>query len=340
MKGRVAMRRNSLVRVMLTLAGVVAVAACGGPKTATLSRPATDVFGTMAAAAAASPCGPIVGGPPVPSAAAKSNVPARDDVVFYLAHPEDETLFTPGTMDALVRAKAHVFYAVMSHGEGGRLLKRDATGHLAERIGESPEKVAAVRDEEFANAMKLIGIEYAHLFPASAQADFAEEDVQGPGRAVHACAETIEKWDKLLPGGIAGVLKELVASIRTRRPRVIVTHDPRDDEDWLDHGHHKALGALVDIAARAAADWHVPGGPPHVVEELITIAPKQVAPDVTLDVGIEMRKKLMAANTSQFDPKKFYEVAERGKERYVVRWRAARTPLPPGGSLLAVFTKP
>jgi LmbE family N-acetylglucosaminyl deacetylase len=163
--------------------------------------------------------------------------------------------------------------------------------------------------------------------------------VAGLDRAIHSCAETLERWDQLLPEGLAGVLKKLVASIRMRRPRIIVTHDHRDDDDWLDHGHHKALGALVEMAARAAANPRVPGVPPHVVEEFVTIAPKQITADVTLPVGNEMRKKLVAANKSQFEPAKFSEVAQRETERYIVRWRAKGADKPADGSLLATFAK-
>lgn len=329
------MRQRSFVT---SLAIAVAVAASsvvsGCSSTAKLAHPPRDVFGRLAASAAEDPCGSI-GSPPLPTATGEIVVGRTgDDVVFYLAHPEDETLFTPGTMEALVRAKRKVFYELLSHGEGGRLIARDASGALTERL-EPPEKVAAVRDQELERAMALVGIPYAHLYPASANADFPGDVVKGRGRAVHACAETLERWDHVLPDGIAGTLKLLVANIRARKPRVIVTHDPRDDDDWLDHGHHKAFGILVDLAARAAADWHVPGGAPHVVEELVTIAPLQVRADIALDVGGEMRKRLMAANASQFEAQKFFEIGQRSTERFVVRWRAAGAPVSPAGSTLA-----
>src|SRR4030095_2984057 len=125
--------------------------------------------------------------------------------------------------------------------------------------------------------------------------------------------------------------------IRTRKPRVIVTHDARDDEDFLDHGHHKAFGALVEIAARAAADPKLTGLPPFVVEELDTIAPKQVNADVNLNLGTDVRKKLMVEHASQFDVQKLTEVGTRGTERFVIRWRAKGAPPPPKGSLLAAW---
>jgi LmbE family N-acetylglucosaminyl deacetylase len=334
---------DAIVRSFIvgTLAAVLSAAACGGGQpTVRLSHPPKDVFGRLAAAVAESPCLPPAGVPVPTAAAVRAESEGNYDVVFYLAHPEDETLFTPGTMDALARAKRRVFSVVMSHGEGGRLLQREANGRISERIGAPPAEVAEVRDRELARSMKMLGIEYEHLYPASAGADFHAGDVRGHERAVHACGETLERWDEQLPGGIGGIVEKLVASIRSRRPRVVVTHDHRDDDDWLDHGHHKAFGALVEIAARAAADPNVPGGTPHVVEELVAIAPKQVEATITLQVGSEMRKKLIAANTSQFEAQKVAEIAPRSAERYVVRWRAKGSELPPDGSLLAAFTKP
>jgi LmbE family N-acetylglucosaminyl deacetylase len=261
------------------------------------------------------------------------------DVVFYLAHPEDETLFTPGTMETLVVAKKRVFDVVLSHGEGGRLLDVNAAGDVKESTA-APEKVAVVRDREFAKVMETLGVRYEHLYPASARADFAAKDVRGHARAVHGCDETMKRWQELLPDGIAGAMRKLVESIRNRRPRIVVTHDPRDDEDWLDHGHHKALGALVHIAVRLAADPRLAGERPHVVEELVTIAPKQVRADVTLHVKTDIRRRVMAKNISQFEPKKFAEVAQRTDERYVIAWRAQGAASPPGGgSLLGSFLK-
>jgi LmbE family N-acetylglucosaminyl deacetylase len=120
----------------------------------------------------------------------------------------------------------------------------------------------------------------------------------------------------------------------------VVTHDPRDDDDEiLDHGHHKALGALVEIAVRAAADERYPGGKPHVVEEFVSIAPQQVKADVTLEVGTAMRKKLMAEHASQFDLGKLTSVGARSTESFVVRWRVAGAAVPPGGSLLGAWAR-
>lgn len=315
-------------------------AACGGDQTkANLSYRPRDAFGEVAAKAAEKPCGAATAGlPPVPRAPAGE---FAADVVFYFAHPEDETLFTPGTIDALVKAKKRVFAVYLSHGEGGRLLERTQDGQVKEKAGVPPLQVAKVRDREIARVAKLLGIEYTHLYPATATADFITKDVEGLARAIHSCTETYERWHELLPDGLGGLMKLLVEDIRARKPRIIVTHDARDDEDFLDHGHHKALGALVEVAARAAADFKLSGGgPPHAIEELVTIAPKQESADVTLILGNDVRKKLIAEHASQFDAQKFADVGMRTTERYVVKWRSQGAPPVTGGSRLASYVHP
>jgi len=323
-----------MIRRFATAFFVLAIG-CGGDQSskATLKQHPRDVFDEIATKAAETPCGAATNGlPPVPAA-----VPSETfdyDAVFYFAHPEDETLFTPGTIDALVKAKKKVYVAYLSHGEGGRLLEKDADGQLREKTGVPPEKVAEVRDREIARVMRILGVEYTRLYPPTAGADFVAKDVEGLARATHACGETYEKWHEVLPDGLGGLVKKLIEDIRTRKPRVIVTHDARDDEDFLDHGHHKAFGALVEIAARAAADPKIPGAPPHVVEELDTIARKQVNADITLNLGNTVRKRLITEHASQFDVQKFTEVGPRTQERYTVKWRAKNAAAPAGGSFL------
>src|SRR5687768_3365868 len=128
----------------------------------------------MAVKAAETPCGSQTAGlPPIPSVPsapasadrARADADSSYDAVFYFAHPEDETLFTPGTIDALVKAKKRVFAVYLSHGEGGRLIERTPDGQLKEKTGVPPAQVAEVRDREIARVMKILGSEYQHLYP-------------------------------------------------------------------------------------------------------------------------------------------------------------------------------
>jgi len=78
------------MRHTIVVTAVVLGSGFGGPPAATLAHSPTDVFGTMAAAAAAFPCAPPAS-PPVPIASDAIVAGSRRDVVFYLAHHHWET---------------------------------------------------------------------------------------------------------------------------------------------------------------------------------------------------------------------------------------------------------
>jgi LmbE family N-acetylglucosaminyl deacetylase len=304
--------------------------ACGGHPS---SVPTTgDPFDRVAAAATDAPCearpeaGPVPAAPTEPPAVVDTTTKPYD-VVAYMAHPHDEALFAGGTLSQLGRAGRHVVVVFMSHGEGGRLLQVTPNGQFVERDDLPPAKIAETRDREVARAAKTMQVETSFLYPVEAHADFGK---------VTACSDAIERWSKTLPGGIADVLRRLVTDIRARRPRVIITHDPRDDSHWMEHGHNKGFGALVEMAARMAADPRVTvaGKEPHVVQEVLAIAPQGVNPDVSLTVGSELRMKAIGEYPSQFRHDKAAELASRKVEDYVVRWRAKGAVVPPVGSII------
>lgn len=258
--------------------------------------------------------------PRVPTLRGAAGAKSPYDVVVYTAHPDDEAMYAGGTMDRLVRAGHRVAFVMMSHGEGGRLLERNREGGVEERRDYPRSHVVEVRDEEVAEAARRVGVEHAHLHPAEANADDAWTT---------SCSETMSRWNASLPGGVAGVLSRLVADIRTRRPKVIITLDPRDDPQSSHHGHHKAVGVLADAAARLAGDPNVrTGGEPHVVEELLTMAPQGTHADVVVPVDKAARLSMLSAYASQFVPEKLAvdPVAQRPNEDFILRWRAVNAP--------------
>lgn len=290
------------------------------------ARPAPDPLAGAAAAQVTAGCAQLAR-PPVPAA---SPAPARAttalDVVMYTAHPDDEAMYAGGTLARLARAGRRVALVVMSHGEGGRLLERAPDGGVVERRDLPAARVVAVRDREIAQAMGLVPAPYAHLYPAEARVDYAWTT---------SCDEALAQWNQRLPGGVAGALRRLVDDLRARRPRVVITLDPRDDPQASHHGHHKATGVLVELAARLAADPAVPGGAPHAVHELLTCAPADVRADVALAVDPAIRLAMLGAYASQFAPEHFDALARRPVEHFVLRWRARGVAVPPEGSVLA-----
>jgi LmbE family N-acetylglucosaminyl deacetylase len=277
----------------------------------------------LAAAAEAIVRGACEGSPTAPVPTWRE--PAREgsfDVVVYTAHPDDEAMYAGGTMDRLVRAGHRVAFVTMSHGEGGRLLERGQDGGIIERRDYPRAHVVAVRDREIAEAARRIGVAYAHLYPADANVDY---------RHTTSCSEALSEWDKHLPGGVHGALRALVADLRTRRPRVVITLDPRDDPQASHHGHHKAAGTLALEAARLAADPKVEDGrEPHVVEEVLTTAPLGERADVKVPVHVAARIAMLDAYASQFVPEQVSTdpIAQRPTDDFVLRWRAAQAPAP------------
>jgi LmbE family N-acetylglucosaminyl deacetylase len=316
----------------LLLLSIVAAAHCG--KHAAHPVNPNDPFSRVAGAELDAPCTaiPEAGTIPAiaPGKAGKADANATDEVVAYLAHPYDEGFFIGGTL-AVLSQKGHKTAAVlMSHGEGGRLLQVNEKGEFVERYDVPKEKLVGVRGEETANAAKLMGVEVTYLYPPEANVDF--------GKTLE-CEEALETWNDSLTGGVSEMLRKLVIDIRKRRPRVIITHDPRNDSHWMDHGHNKAIGALVEAAARMAADGRYDGGWPHTVEEVVNIAPAGVHTDVSVPVGVPMRRKVLALYPSQFRVDKASEASMRSTEDYVLVWRAKGAPTPAGGTLLGELTK-
>lgn len=263
---------------------------------------------------------------PLPQKAVPA-APFERDVAVYTAHPDDESMYVGGTLVALTRAGRKVSLTVASHGEGGRLMERGPDGVYAERRDYSREHVARVRDEEMQEAAKRAGITLSFLYPAQANVDF---------EWTTSAEQALRTWDTQLSGGLTGMVRLLVEDIRVKKPQVLITLDPRDDPHPSGHGHHKAVGILVDLAARMAADPQVKTAhPPHVVEEVLSFAPAGQLPAVRLTVTPEDRTALLAAHASQFTPEVLQSpLATRIHEDFMLRWRAHRVKRPSEGSVL------
>lgn len=323
--------RTSLSRLLAASFTASFAVGCGGaPPSAGATTPVADrgAEGPLAqldVRALVGSCEAPLAAPGVPAYRA----PAGGDayaVSVFTAHPDDEAMYAGGLITALTDRGHRVSLAPMSHGEGGRLLvpmATDGVEELVERRDVTWQKVASIRDPEMAEAARRMGAELLYLNDASARADFGWTT---------SCTESLDHWEKSLPGGLRGVLTKMIADIRDRRPRVVLTLDPRDDPQASHHGHHKAVGVLAELAARLAADPSVPG-PAHAVEEVVTMAPRD-EPAITIPVDARARRRALDAHSSQFWPKDLDGFGMRADERFVVRWRAAGAPPAPRGSAL------
>jgi LmbE family N-acetylglucosaminyl deacetylase len=301
-----------------------------------------DRLGELAFKVLAEPCSQATMDPPLPSLPSGRGAAAAGgggtgagssyDVVVYTAHPDDEAMYSGGTLGRLVKAGRRVSLAVMSHGEGGRLLEPGPRGTFVERRDLPREKVVEVRDDEIRRATGRVPVEFRQLYPAAANVDFGWTT---------SCEEALRLWNAKVPGGVTEMLKKLIDDLRTRRPRIVITFDPRNDPEGSNHGHHKAVGVLVELAARAAGDSTVPGGKPHVVEEVLAFAPKDQPGDISLATGNEVRLAMLREYRSQMKPADLKTpLAERFEEHFVVRWRPAGISAPSEGSILAAIAGP
>lgn len=270
---------------------------------------ALDVRGVIAS------CERPVAEPPVPTWSTAS--PPREGGVtalVFVAHPDDESMYAGGTLVRLAEHGHASGVVLLTHGEGGRLLVRGDGGELVERRDFTPEEVVRVRDAEMSAAAQALRADHRFLMPASAKADFGWTT---------SCEESLATWDRTLPGGLRAVLVRMVTDLRQRRPRIVITLDPRDDPQASHHGHHKAVGVLAELAARLAGDPDTTvGGAPYVVEEVLTTAPADSAADVVVSVDPAARRRALLSHASQFWPKDLDGFGMRPDERFVLRWRA------------------
>jgi LmbE family N-acetylglucosaminyl deacetylase len=259
--------------------------------------------------------------PPVPVLSAKdSQSPGGPlKIAMYVAHPDDEAGFAGGTLRKLSRNGHTVEAVILTNGEGGRVVERGPKGDVVERRDYPVDQVVQWRHQEVADAAKSLHIESTILFSPEPMMDFGWTT---------STSRTFQRWDAEQPGGLYGILCAMVADIRTRKPDVIVTLAPENSKD---HGHHKSAGVLTDLAARLAADPAFPGGTPHVVKELVTVAPPRDSADFEVAVDKEDRREAMRSYRTQFLEEMLHgHEWEADKDRFNVRWRAGSQ----SGSLL------
>jgi LmbE family N-acetylglucosaminyl deacetylase len=240
------------------------------------------------------------------------------DVVLYAAHPDDESMYAGGTLARLASRGRKVTVVLASHGEGGRLLVHLGDGGFEERRDLPSEEVAKLRDDEAARAAKALGVGLAYLNPATARLDYG---------FTTSCDDAMAMWERALPGGVDGLFRRVVEDLRKRRPRVVVTLDRRDDPQGSRHGHHRAVGVVVELAARyAALDAAKELGAPVAIEELAILTPLGEAPEVTIAVDPAARRSALEAYGSQFKAEDLDGFGARPSEGFRVAWRAIGVP--------------
>ncbi|WLT32715.1 PIG-L family deacetylase [Geothrix sp. PMB-07] len=142
-------------------------------------------------------------------------------VLYIAAHPDDENT---GLLAALSKGRnLRTAYLAITRGGGGQNL-------IGPELGDG---LAAIRTQELLAARRIDGAE--QFFTSAVDFGFSKT-----------AKESLQIWNHDL------VLGEVVRTIRTFRPDVIITRFPPDER--AGHGHHTASALLAIEAFKAAAD--------------------------------------------------------------------------------------
>ena len=201
-------------------------------------------------------------------------MPDRSCVAFFHAHPDDEAIFTGGTLALLARAGHRTVVVVATSGELG--LVHDAAG----------TELAAHRRAETRAACAELGVDAVHFLDyrdSGMPGDPANQDpeafsVVSPDTAAADLAAVLdgEGVDTLVgyePGGIyghpdhvrvhqVGLLAARAAGIRTR-------YDATVDAEYL----HFVDTHLVDHASRTIPDMPRFGSPSVLISTMVDVRP-------------------------------------------------------------------
>jgi len=159
-------------------------------------------------------------------------------LLFFLAHPDDETFIAGGTIARYAAAGVEIGVVCATRGERGK------TGDVCSR-----EDLASVREAEVRDAARILGIRHLEILPYEDQ--------------MLAAAPPDE------------IRRSMVAALRRQRPRVAITFDPNGMNL---HPDHIAISRFASDAVAAAADprWYPETGEPHMVERMLWCAPGRV----------------------------------------------------------------
>jgi len=184
------------------------------------------------------------------------------------AHPDDPEVSCGGTLARWSQAGCAVHVLVCTRGEKGSLDPTTDTVELAVR-----------RSAEMDAAANVLGAAAIH-------------------RLGHEDGEL---------GTAASLRREIVATIRSVRPAVVLCPDPTAvffGDSYFNHADHRTAGwATLDAVSPAAANPHYfpDAGPPHRVGRVLLSG--TLEPDVWVDIGATLEAKIDAlyCHRSQLD---------------------------------------
>ena len=158
-------------------------------------------------------------------------------ILFSFAHPDDESFAAAGTAIKYGTAGVRTVLVTATRGEQGKAGDPPVC---------APDQLAAWREAELREAVRIIGFDELHLL------DYRDRELaDAPPDAIR---------------------QSLVSLIRRTRPSVVASFDPNG---FNVHPDHVAISRFTADAITAAADprWHPDTGAPHIVTRLVWIPP-------------------------------------------------------------------
>lgn len=150
------------------------------------------------------------------------------DILWILAHPDDESFGSAGTMAWAAERNLRTAYICATRGEVGQI--RDPA--LA-----TPDTLGAVREQELRLAMSHVGLSELRML------GFRDSGMENTEDNAHPQA--------LIQQPPEAILTHLVGHIRDLRPRTVVTFGP---EGVYGHPDHVMVGKIAARAVELAAD--------------------------------------------------------------------------------------
>ncbi len=196
------------------------------------------------------------------------SLPSRAMVI--MAHPDDPEFFSGGTIATWCAAGTEIIYLILTNGNKG-----------SDDPALTPEKLAALRQEEQQAAATLLGVKHVIFFD--------------------------EPDGELQP--TLNLRKRIVAEIRRYQPEVIITLDPTRyfyQGLYINHADHRAAGEVtIDAVFPAARNrmYHpellYDGLEPHAVKEVYLAGCLQPNRWVDISTVFDTKLKAIQCHTSQ-----------------------------------------
>jgi LmbE family N-acetylglucosaminyl deacetylase len=166
-------------------------------------------------------------------------------LLAVLAHPDDETFGTGGTLAVYASRGAAVFLVCATRGEVGEMKEEYLNGY-----GSSADR----RSAELRCASLKLGLAGIHFLP------YRDSGMPGSPENHHPQALTAQPVEK--------VAADIVHFMRMLKPQVVITFDPMGG---YKHPDHIAIHQATNLAFRLAGEkdyLHEDGLPPHRAQKL------------------------------------------------------------------------